>query len=767
MSEARPDPPAPTPRIPAWLLALGLAVLTAALYAPALRHAFLALDDPDYVTANPAVQRGLGWAGIGWAFTTGHASNWHPLTWLSHQLDVSLWGDNPAGHHAGNLLLHTASAVCLFFVLRRLTGAHWRALVVAGLFAWHPLRLESVAWVAERKDVLSGFLFLLTLYSYARYVAVRTGAGTPKEVRGWYLATALALAGGLMSKPMLVTTPAVLLLLDYWPLRRATHGWRALVIEKLPFLGLSVASCLVTYLVQDAGGAVRTLEAHPLGERIANAAVSVAFYVRDAFWPQRLSVFYPHPGSWPVGSVVTAAVLLAVVTAVAWWRRRDQPALWFGWCWFGGMLVPTLGLVQVGEQSRADRYTYLPMIGVSLALVWLIADWVRHSRARRAVAGGLAVLALAAAATSTVQQLRYWRDSETLFARALAVTDRNFVAHHALGHHRLELGNLDGAAEEIARALAVRPRFADALNNLGSVRWQQGRRAEAIEQFRAAVAAAPGFVLARANLGTALLEDGRAEEAIGELARAARARPDDAEIQLQLGNAHVALEETDAAAACFERAIALRPELADAHNNFGHLELQAGRTGAALAHFERALRANPRHVNARFNLAEAKRLRGELGEAVVAYEAYLALVPDDPDALLALGLLLQDRGEFGTAVAHLSRAVELRPDDPRVLAVLAWLRATCPEHALRDGRRALVLAKRAVELTPDGDPMVLRSLAAALAETGNFAEAESVARRALQLARDSGATALEPFLLPPIERYAAGQPWREGGEGAP
>lgn len=752
--------------IPAWILALVLAAITAVLFAPALRYEFLALDDPDYVTANPEVQRGLDYGAARWAFTTGHASNWHPLTWISHQLDVSLWGTGPAGAHATSVSWHAANAAMVFLALAQLTGTRARAWIVAGLFAWHPLRLESVAWVAERKDVLSAFFFLLTLYSYGRYAEAK-GLGLERSARPWYVAALLALAGGLMSKPMLVTTPAVLLLLDFWPLRRTAVGWFVLLREKLPFAALSVAACVVTFLAQDAGGAVRNLTAHPVGERLANALVSIACYLRDLVWPAKLAVFYPHPGLWPVATIAGAAVLVLGVSAVAWWRRKVQPALWVGWCWFGGMLVPTLGLVQVGEQARADRYTYLPILGVLIAVVWLVADWAQSSRGRRIVAASFAGIALVAGAVATAAQLGNWRDSVTLFSRALAVTSDNFLAHSALGHHLLEHGNLDAAATELERALAVRPRFGEALNNLGSTRWRQGRRDEALELFRAAAAASPDFMLARSNYGTALLELGRPEEALAQLERAARARPADAELQLHLGNAHLALGELEAATASFERAIALRPSYAHAHNNLGHLALRADRTEDAIEHFERAVAVDPRHANARYNLAEVHRMRGELPQAAEAYEAYLALVPDDADAHLALGLIAQDRGEFGAAAEHLERAVQLRPADARALAVLAWVKATCPENSLRDGRHALALARRANELSSGGDPLVLRSLAAANAELGNFAEAEAIARRAVQLAQDSGAAAMVPWILPQIERYAAGQPWREATPAAP
>lgn len=754
-------PPRRTTLLAGWIGAW-LVVLTVALYLPVLRHGFVALDDPDYVEENPMVRAGLSWAGVKWTFRTGQASNWHPLTWLSHQLDATLWGAGAAGPHAVNAGLHAANTLLVFLLLRRMTGALARSAFVAALFAWHPLHVESVAWIAERKDVLSGCFFLLTLLAYVRFTEAPSGAA-----RAWYLAAVAAFAGGLMSKPMLVTTPCVLLLLDVWPLRRLARGGRAVVLEKLPFVALSIASCVVTFRVQQAGGAVRDLTAHPFDERVGNAVVSVVRYLGDAVWPAQLAIYYPHPGRWPVGILVGAVAIAAAVSAAAWRWRRPQPALLTGWLWFAGMLVPALGLVQVGEQARADRYTYLPLLGVFLAAVWLVADWTRNSRARRRLAVGVGGAALAAAAAMTTVQLRYWRDSVALFTRALEVTGPNFVAHHALGHHWLKEGKLDAAAAELERCLAVRPGFAEALNNLGSVRWKQGRREDAVANFRRAVASAPGFVLARGNLGTALLELGRADEAVTELQRAAAARPDDAETQLVLGNAHLACGRADAAADCYARAVVLRPGFADAHSNLGQLQLQAGRSELAFENFRRALAADPRHANARFNLAEAHRLRGELPAARAAYAAYLELAPDDADAHFTLGLVAQDLGEFRAAAEHLRRAVELRPADVRALAALGWLRATSRDDTLRDARGALELARRANELSRGGDPLVLRTLAAALAESGDYAAAETVARQALRLAQNGAAPALVPWLEPQVEQYAAGRPWREGAGATP
>jgi tetratricopeptide (TPR) repeat protein len=440
------------------LLGAALAFLTLAAWLPALQNGFINLDDPYYVTTNPQVRPGITRGGLAWAMTAKVASNWHPLTMLSHILDCQLFGLDPAGHHATSLLLHLANALLLFEVLRRMTGAAGRSAAVAALFAVHPTHVESVAWVAERKDVLSALFWLLAMGAWARYARA--------PAIGRYLLVALLMILGLMAKPMVVTLPFALLLLDIWPLDRLRLGWRRLLIEKLPLLALSAASSLITLRYQETS--LAPLDVVPWSLRAANALVSYVAYLGKIFLPRHLAVFYPIPLAIPAWKVAGAALLLAALTALAVWRARWEPWLLTGWLWFLGTLVPVIGLVQVGRQAMADRYTYIPSIGLFLAVVWSVAWFWRSHRAALATVSAIVILALAAV---TRVQIGYWSDSATLFRHALAVTgDDNYLAHIGLGKALMAEKDWNGAAEQFRAALALYPHLSEARAGLESVR---------------------------------------------------------------------------------------------------------------------------------------------------------------------------------------------------------------------------------------------------------------------------------------------------------
>jgi protein O-mannosyl-transferase len=660
-------------RIGIGLVAL-VVLVTLFVYSPVRQHGFVVLDDRDYVVDNRVVQAGLTWAGVRWAFTTTHASNWHPATWLTHMIDVELFGPGPAGPHVVNVLLHLANTILLFAVLRLMTSAPRPSAFVAALFALHPLRVESVAWIAERKDVLSGLFFLLTLWAYAKYACSCRGYEaesvlSPRRlhVSAWYLAALVLFALGLMSKPMLVTLPCVLLLLDIWPLRRTpAHAFipsRALVLEKLPFFALSAASCVVTVIAQRQGGAVQSLETFTLTQRIANALVSYARYLEKTFWPAELAVFYPHSGAWPVTALASAALLLIAVSVVALWWARKLPFAAVGWLWFCGMLVPTIGLVQVGGQSMADRYTYLPSIGLLIAFVWVTRELVRRRRLSRVVVGCAAAAAavlLAGCALVTRRQLEHWRNDESLFRRTLAVTEKNFVAHHSLGFAYFHSGRTPEAIAELTRSLELRPDFADAHNMLGTVLLSTGSVDQGLAHFREAVSLRPGFGLARYNLGTALQQTGRATEAVVELKSAADARPHDCVTQLNLGNAHLALGQFEAAMNAYAQALAIDPQQPDAWSNFGTALLRQGRVDEAIRHFERAVALDPRHVNAHFNLGDVFLRHQRFDAAIPHLRTCLELQPDDAEVRDSLGTALMQTGRSDEAAQHLRRAAELR-----------------------------------------------------------------------------------------------------------
>jgi tetratricopeptide (TPR) repeat protein len=512
-----------------------LAIGTAVLFSPATGYGFLQFDDNDYVTENPAVRQGLTWAAVRLAFGATHAANWHPLTWLSHMLDVSLFGLDPGPHHAVNVLLHAANAAILMLALSRLTGSTWRSAAVAALFAVHPLHVESVAWISERKDVLSTLFGFLMLWAYARH-AERPGPGRVALV-------ALMLALSLLAKQTWVTAPFLLLLLDFWPLRRVEGLVPApeqpgpsvprlsparLVLEKLPLLALSAASSAMAIVAQGRWGAIQSAAELPLGARLANATISCVRYLGKTFWPSSLAAFYPYPAGGPSpGLGIAAAALLAALTALALWRARRLPWLAVGWLWFLGTLVPVIGIVQVGAQAMADRYTYVPLVGLFVAVVWSVAALARAAGERArwpvAVAGGVAVALLAALAS---RQLSYWRDQETLFRHALAVTEGNGRAQYLLSQALIVEGDLGEASAHALESVRLEPNNARYHKNLGYVLYRLGRVDEAVAAFERAVALWPGYAEAHGNLAIAYGRQGRIDDAMREmrLERELRAR---------------------------------------------------------------------------------------------------------------------------------------------------------------------------------------------------------------------------------------------------
>jgi protein O-mannosyl-transferase len=556
----------PRSGFPPWLLAVLLGLVTAVLYWPATRHDFVNYDDPVYVTANAHVQAGLTWENVKWAFTNPVNANWHPLTVLSHMLDCQIFGLRPWGHHLTSVLLHALNTALVFLFLRSLTGAVWRSVLVAALFGWHPAHVESVAWVAERKDVLSACFGLLALMFYAGH-ARRCLVPNSKSKVCYGLALCF-LACGLMSKPMLVTWPFVMLLLDYWPLERWKPGNRwQLVREKIPFFALVVATSVVTYLVQKHSGAVETQESLPIGARCGNALISYCRYLEKLFWPVKLAVFYPHPGEWPLVQVVLAGSFLTGLSALFWWQRRRYPFLLAGWLWFLGTLVPVIGLVQVGDQALADRYTYIPSLGLFILVTWgayeLTRPW-HYQMAGLSVAGG-AVLVLCLALTR--QQLEYWQDSEALFGHALAVTENNPLLRGNLGAALLNKGKTDEAIIQLQEAIRLKPDFAGAHNNLGNALLHQGRVDEAISEFREAVRYKPDYAEFHDNLGAALGTKGQFDEAIAQFQEAIRLRPDFAKAHNNLGLSFAYEHRLDEAIGEFQEAIHLKPDYADARNN--------------------------------------------------------------------------------------------------------------------------------------------------------------------------------------------------------
>lgn len=695
-----------------------LAAITWLVFGQTLRHQFVTYDDPQYVYENAKVAAGLSLEGVSWAFTHTVAGNWHPLTTVSHMLDCQLYGLKPAGHHFTNVLLHTIAVILLFLVLRQMTGTLWRSAFVAALFAIHPLHVESVAWISERKDVLSAVFFMLTLGAYIRYVH------KPSVIS--YLLVLLLFALGLMSKPMLVTVPFVLLLLDYWPLGRirgparaqamarraaASDRWSTvsrLVTEKIPLFVVSALSSVATLLAQVYGA--RAIDQLPLAWRLNNAAISYVAYIWQMFWPTRLAAFYPHPNDQlPLWQVLLAIAFLVSVSLLAIHWRKERPYIFTGWFWYVGMLVPVIGLVQAGEQARSDRYTYLPQIGLYMLIVWGITDLVmpimtRNFASRSVATGGrsatrgspgvradgplafastprsnqspgstlfcaaIAAVVIIALSWRAFVQTSYWENSETLWNHALAVTADNDTAHNNLGYLFLERGELDGAISHFETALKIRSRNAAAHYNFGGA-------------------------LIENSLANALARKGLLSDAVDH----------------------------------YEKAVNLRPDYGDPYLNLGTVLFQQGRVGDAIAQWQKARVTQP--IDAGFHTA--------------------------------LGNAFSEGGLQRDAIAEYEHAARISSQDPVARNNLAWLLATSSDASIRDGNRAMELAKQAVRLSRGEDPNYLRTLAAAFAESGRFAEAKETAQRALQGAEIRGNSTLANALRDEIALYELGLPYHK------
>jgi tetratricopeptide (TPR) repeat protein len=719
-TEPREAPPAHRRRLVA--AAVCLVVLVALLYVPVRHHEFVNYDDDRYVTENGFVRSGLSPAGVRWAFTAIHASNWHPLTWLSHMLDVELFGLDPAGHHLSSMALHAANAVLLLLALYVMTGRLRPGLLVAMLFALHPLRVESVAWVAERKDVLAGLFWMLALLAYGLY------ARRPGLAR--YLGVLVSFALGLMAKPMLVTLPFVLLLLDAWPLRRLEGELRKRVLEKLPLLALSGASIAITLVAQQSAGAMHASEVWPLGLRVANALVAYVVYLWKTIWPAGLACFYPHPASVGTGAelwprALGAGLLLAGVTVVVVLARRRRPYALSGWLWYLGTLVPVIGIVQVGSQALADRYAYLPLVGIYIVLAWGLDEWIDRRERLRAFLIPAVAVALAALATVTRVQIEHWSHSQALFEHALRVTRNNYVAHNNLGSVFESRGDLARASSHFEQALRIHEEFPPAHRNLGLALTKQGDLSRAIAHLERAVALDPGYADAHDSLGVALQRQGDIERA----------------------------------AEHFERAVGLDPDHVQARNNLGVVLESRGDLEGASVHYEHALRIDPDFAEAHCNLGNVLLSRGDPEGARTRYERALAIRPDFAEAHNNLGFVLAQRGDDRAAISHYRRALELRPETFRTAGGLAWLLATSPDPDARDGREAHVWAERCVEATARRDPACLEALAAAHAELGDFERAVSRQTEALSLVPAARAADLRARL----QLYRSGRPYRKPG----
>jgi len=595
------------------LIALLLSVLVLASYWGVQENNFINYDDPAYVLENRHVKGGLSGEGLVWAFTASYVSNWHPLTWLSLMMDHDLYGMNAGGYHLTSVILHLLSVLVLFFALIRMTGAVWCSGLVAGLFGVHPLHVESVAWVAERKDVLSGLFWMLGLWGYARY------AERPGVSRYWLVVLFFVL--GLLSKPMVVTFPFVLLLLDYWPLRRfgGTSGetFSRLVYEKIPLFSLSAAASVITFLVQREGQAVASLGNLPFFDRLGNAAVSYGRYLVKMFLPYDLAVFYPHPGAWPVSEVFLSFALLLLITLFVLLQFRRRRYLVVGWFWYLGTLVPVIGLVQVGAQAMADRYTYLPLIGLFIMLAWGIQQLLAELPARRLIWGAASGGVLAIMVVLTQIQVGYWRDSSTLFKNALRVTDSNYQAYNHLGRALAEAEKYEEAADHYREAIRISPNYMDAYNNMGVAQMKQRMYDEALSSYAQALRIKPGDGNVHFNRGDLFARKGMWSEAVSDYRTALKRKPYDPSLRNNLGVALTHQGMIPEAIDEYREAIRLDPEHAGSHGNLAILLAARGEIDEAIDHFRVVVKADPGNMEKKRELEEAlKRMPSDRKDAL-------------------------------------------------------------------------------------------------------------------------------------------------------
>jgi Tfp pilus assembly protein PilF len=676
------------------IICLVLALVTFAVYWPVTQHEFIVFDDQQYVTDNTHVQAGLTWPGVVWAVTNIEAANWHPLTWLSHMTDCELFGLYPGGHHLTNVLFHIANALLLFVWLNELTGARWRSAFVAALFAWHPLHVESVAWVAERKDVLSTFFWLLTLMAYTRFAqksevrSQKSEAGSPSINHQLltinYLLALFFFACGLMSKPMVVTLPFVLLLLDFWPLHRIQISnfkfqiVLRLVIEKIPFFALAAAGSAVTYLVQKNGGALSSFATLPPSERVANALVSYVRYISKTLWPADLVIIYPHPGHWPILAVIGTVLVLAAWTGLFVWRMRSNPYLIVGWLWFLGTLVPTIGLVQVGSQSIADRYTYIPGIGLFILIVWGANDLFNLWPERRKFLSLAGSVALAGCLAVTSLQLIHWQNSKSLFLHAIEASTDNFVAYFCLAQAFKESGQKAEALALLRESVKIQNHYPASQFALAKALLDSGQPAEAFTHFEATVKMLPHTPDLRYTVGTFLLQNDRPEDAIRHFTAAIADQPIYPEAHNALGWAYLRESKFDLAIPQFTDALRQKPGFAEAHHNLAFTLTKQNKPAEALPHFAAAAELEPANAEYRFSYGLCLLDNQKPAEAAVQFAKELELTPNETKAHYRLAQALQQQGKFADAVPHYREALRLTPDFPEAKSVLDEILAAHP-----------------------------------------------------------------------------------------
>ena len=659
---------------------------------PSLQCQFLFFDEYGYLWTNPHVNSGLTLSGCLWALHSLDYSNWYPLTWLSHMLDFQIYGKNPWGHHLTNVLFHAANSILLFLVMRLMTGARWRSFILALLFALHPLRVESVTWISERKDVLSLFFWMLTLWAYWRFAQVQSGG----KRRFFYGLCLSFFALGLMSKTMLVTLPCVLLLLDYWPLERWTAtSLSSLFLEKLPFFGLTIFVSVVSYIAQQRGGMLLQMTRFPLTARLENTVVSYGRYLGKFFCPTRLCVFYPHPGHWPIVIVIVSALLVSTVSVLVWQMRSRKPYLLVGWFWFLGTLLPVIGIIQLGSQAMADRYTYIPMIGIAWLVVWGLSDLLRTWPYKTFIGLVMATAALVICAKVTRYQISYWKDDPTLWQHAIAVTDNNSVAYTCLGVVFWPF-DVDRAFAAFQNAVLTDPKNTDAQEYLAQELVKRNRFDDAIVHYNAVLGIKPDQPEALFGLGQSFWGKGQFDESVYWLQKSVALDPNNANHLCSLGEELITKGQPDEARPLFLKVLAIDPDNELAHFHLAMLLIKGNEVEQSRPHISTVVRLAPENETQLSALGVALLAKPHLNDALPLLERAIKLNPDRPESLGGLGFCLMKLGRVDDAVPYLQKAIETNPENPEHHSNLGY--AFWKENRLDD---AIAEYRTVLKIKPD------------------------------------------------------------------
>jgi len=760
------------------LLCTGLVMLVAVVFGRTLGFEFVNYDDNMYITENPVVQKGVTLSGLKWALTYGEIGHWHPLTWVSHMADYQLYGLQPWGHHLGNVLLHAATTVIFFLVLRKMTGSTWRSVTVAALWSIHPLRVESVAWISERKDVLGGTFFMLTLAAYLGFVR------HPSNSR--YALVVILFALGLLSKNMLVTLPFVLLLLDYWPLQRLNWKENSSALprirEKIPLFLLSLLSCVATFTFS-----TEKLSTHyqlPLWYRIENGVISIGFYLQKSFWSQDLSLHYAYQHTaegYPLREICVITVLLIVVSSFALLFYRRMPWLFTGWFWFLGMLLPTIGLIQISTYAMADRYTYLPQAGLWIAIVWTVGSFGIALPRTRLLLGSLAIITITSYSALALNQASFWINSLKLWTHAVTCNPKSVVAQIHLGNALLGSGRSDEAAAAFKKAIAINASrsqmhgdFSNSLSLFAQVTFANyllttDQLDKALDAFKVAMQINPDSVSANNGYGACLLKLGETNGALSAFKNAielgsSNDESNSSNSDSQMGAAHnnlgtILLDRGDVLGAIeeFRQAITCWPDAPKPHFHLTEALVQQGQFAEVISEQLRYLKTIPDDPESLNNLAGALMVTGKPSEAAPIFERLLALQPSNVKAQNNYGLLLQANGRWVEAITHFSKTVELKPHDLDYVNNLAWVLATCPDPSLRDPLRAILLAGQAMSESGGNNPSFLRTLAAAYAAKGDYPNAQKNAAKALSLSQSQSNHPLTEALQDDLQHYQLGE----------